>query len=170
MRAEQILRPARPSFIVVSLLTGFCLQLLPLGHLAWWPDVLMVVLAFWALHQPQRIGIGVAFMLGLAMDVQGASLLGQHALAYCVLVFVVQAMQNRLLWYQSGWQQAVLLLLPFALTHLCLFVVGAASSRVLPSPWLLLAPLLQALLWVPLRRLLLVPQMSPPSARERRPI
>ena len=47
--------------------------MLPLGRQAWQPDLLMVLLAFWALNQPQRVGMGVAFLLGLCMDVDRSS-------------------------------------------------------------------------------------------------
>jgi rod shape-determining protein MreD len=33
------------------------------------PDLLALVLVFWSVHQPLRIGIGAAFVFGLAMDV-----------------------------------------------------------------------------------------------------
>ncbi|KKW69256.1 hypothetical protein AAV94_00535 [Lampropedia cohaerens] len=166
--SEQILRPARQRFIVLSLLLAFCLQIVPLGQLPWRPDVLLLVLVFWGLHQPQRIGIGTAFALGVAMDVQAASLLGQHALAYAVVVTWVQSMANRLLWYPSGIQQAVLLLVPFVLATLLQMAVGWAASHSVPPLPMLLAPLAQALLWPLTRHLLLAPQLSAPTERERR--
>lgn len=169
-RTEQILRPAKLSFIVVSLLLAFCLQLVPLGQVPWRPDLLLLVLSFWALHQPQRVGAGVAFALGVAMDVQAASLLGQHALGYVVMVCWVQTTQNRLLWYQSGLQQAILLLVPFVLVCLLHIAIGWLATRLLPPASMLLAPLLQTALWPLVRRMLLAPQLSPPTEKERRPL
>ena len=52
------------------------------------PDLLAVVLVFWNVHQPRRVGVGVAFVFGLLMDVHEGALLGQHALAYTLLSFV----------------------------------------------------------------------------------
>lgn len=163
VRGEQLLLPVRPGFIWTTLLVAFCLQLIPLGVQGWRPDLLMMALVFWALHQPQRIGIVWAFVFGLLMDVQSASLLGQHALAYAVLVFAVQAVRNRLLWYRTGAQQSVFLLQFFVLAQLLLFVPGYLASHALPSAWVLLAPLLQAALWPLLRGLLLAPQMRAPE-------
>ena len=55
-----------------------------------WFDVLAVVLVFWGVHQPRRMGMAPAFVLGLLMDVHQGALLGQHALAYSLLSFSVQ--------------------------------------------------------------------------------
>lgn len=166
--STQILHPARPRFIVLSLLLALCVQIIPLGQVPWRPDILLLVTTFWALHQPQRVGIGVAFMLGVVMDVQAASLLGQHALAYVVLVFWVQTAQNRLLWYSSGSQQALLLLLPFALASGLQWLTGWLSSHIAPAPASLLAPVLQTLLWPATRALLLAPQLRAPGSKESR--
>ncbi len=43
--------------------------MLPLGRAPWMPDLLALVLVFWSVHQPLRVGIGVAFVFGLLMDV-----------------------------------------------------------------------------------------------------
>ena len=55
------------------------------GRTPWMPDLLALVLVFWSVHQPLRVGIGAAFVFGLLMDVHQAALLGQHALAYTAL-------------------------------------------------------------------------------------
>lgn len=167
---EQILQPAKPRFIWLSLLVAFCVELLPLGVLPWRPDVLMLALAFWCIYQPQRVGMGVAFFFGLLMDVNAASLLGQQALAYAVLVFVLQSVRNRLLWYSSGLQQAVLMWQFFMLAHAVVFAVGYVSSAVVPGWAALLAPVAQAALWPLVRWILLAPQMRPPEQDDHRPL
>ena len=76
---QPLLLPANPVFIWGSLLAATLLNMVPLGRTAWMPDFLALVLVFWSVHQPLRVGIGAAFVFGLAMDVQQAALLGQHA-------------------------------------------------------------------------------------------
>ncbi|HXD42981.1 MAG TPA: rod shape-determining protein MreD, partial [Ramlibacter sp.] len=78
---QQLLLPANPVFIWGSLLLALLVNMLPLGRTAWLPDFLALALVFWSVHQPLRVGIGAAFIFGLAMDVHQAALLGQHALA-----------------------------------------------------------------------------------------
>lgn len=165
---EHILRPARTSFIVVSLLLALCLELLPLGPLPWRPDVLLVVLTFWALYQPTRVGVVVAFGLGLAMDVHSASLLGQHALAYIVVVTWVQAARNRILWYPTGIQQAILLMVPFAIAAALQALTGWIASREVPHLSIVVSVLVEAALWPFIRRLLFAPQMGETLDNERR--
>ena len=63
--SNQLLLPANPLFIWGSLLAAFSLNLIPLGRAPYMPDFLALVIAFWAIHQPRRIGIGIAFTLGL---------------------------------------------------------------------------------------------------------
>ena len=79
-RGQQLLLPVNPAFIAVSLLIGLAINLVPLGRWVWLPDLLMVLIVFWGVHQPLRTGMGVAFALGLCMDVGQSALLGQHAL------------------------------------------------------------------------------------------
>ena len=67
-RGEPLLLPVNPVFIGASLAIGLAFNMLPLGRIAWMPDLLMVLLVFWAVHQPLRIGMGVAFVLGLCME------------------------------------------------------------------------------------------------------
>jgi rod shape-determining protein MreD len=61
------------------------------------PDLLLLALLFWALHEPHRVGLGTAFALGLLMDVAGATELGEHALSYVAATFTAQALRVRVL-------------------------------------------------------------------------
>jgi rod shape-determining protein MreD len=51
------------------------------------PDFVALVLLYWCTHKPHRVGIGIAWLVGIFADVADASLFGQHALAYSVLAF-----------------------------------------------------------------------------------
>src|SRR5918997_3039946 len=111
---QQLLLPANPLFIWSSLLLALAINMVPLGRVAWMPDVLALVLVFWSVHQPQRIGIGAAFLFGMIMDVHQAALLGQHALAYTILSFFAITMHRRLLWFTVPSQAVQVLPLFFA--------------------------------------------------------
>ena len=73
--------------IVLSLLLAVGFNLVPLGRNPAMPDLLALALVFWNVHQPRRVGIGLAFMFGLIMDVHDSAILGQHALAYTLLSY-----------------------------------------------------------------------------------
>ena len=84
---DQLLLPVNPLFIGLSLLLALALEMLPVGRHAASPDLLALVLVFWIVHQPQRVGVGLAFLFGLLIDVHEGAVLGQHALAYTLLAY-----------------------------------------------------------------------------------
>ncbi len=86
--SDQLLLPANPLFIAFTLLAAFAFNLLPLGRQPAMPDLLAVVLVFWGVHQPRRVGVLWAFAFGLLIDVHDGAVLGQHALAYTLLAFL----------------------------------------------------------------------------------
>jgi rod shape-determining protein MreD len=120
-------------------------------------------------HQPQRVGIGVAFLCGLVMDVQQGALLGQHALAYTLLAFLATMIHRRLLWFTLP-SQAIQILPLFVAAHLVSLVVRMASGGMFPGWQLLMAPLIEAFLWPLATWVLLAPQRRPPDPDENRPL
>ena len=166
---QQLLLPANPLFIWGSLLLALFANMLPLGRVAWMPDFLALVLVFWSVHQPLRVGIGSAFFFGLAMDVHQAALLGQHALAYTALSFLAIAIHRRLLWFSVP-SQAVQVLPLFAVMHAIELAVRMLSGGIFPGLTILVAPLAEALLWPVVSVVLLVPQRRAPDPDENRPL
>ncbi|GAB1385301.1 rod shape-determining protein MreD [Melaminivora sp.] len=168
-RGQPLLMPARPAFIALSLLLALLLVMLPLGRVLWTPDWLLLVLVFWGLHQPARVGMGLAFALGLVVDVQQSALLGQHALVYALALFAVQAGARRLLWFDAP-IQALHLALLFLPAHALQVLLRLAGGAGLPDITLLLAPLLETLLWPVTTWVLLAPQRRPPNQDDNRPL
>lgn len=131
-----------------SLAVGLLLLVLPLPAALEMarPHLLALVLAYWALEAPGRWGIAAAWCLGLLADVLTGSLLGEQALRMAVLVFLVQRFRAQLRFFPA-WQQAASVgLLLFNDLALMLLVRGVAGVG-LPTPGVLLAPLLGALVW-----------------------
>jgi rod shape-determining protein MreD len=166
---QQLLLPANPMFIWGSLCAALMLDMLPLGRMPGLPDVLMLLLVFWSVHQPLRISIGTAFCFGVVMDVHQSALLGQHALSYCALSYLAQAMQRRLLWFSAG-SQALQVLPLFLAAHFIELLLRLAMGGVFPGFWMLLAPLLEAALWPLANWVLLAPQRRPPDRDQNRPL
>jgi rod shape-determining protein MreD len=172
-RGRPLLLPASSLFIWCSLLVALGLNMLfnmgGLGRAAWVPDLLALVLVFWTIHQPLRVGMTVAFLLGLAMDVHQGALLGQHALAYSVLSFLAIAMHRRLLWFSVPSQAAQVLPL-FVAAHALSLLLGLLAGGEFPGWSMLLAPALEALLWPVVSVLLLLPQKRAPNPDANRPL
>ncbi|MBP6765123.1 MAG: rod shape-determining protein MreD [Rubrivivax sp.] len=167
--SNQLLLPANPLFIVFTLLLACGLSMLPVGRVAGMPDVLAVVLVFWTVYQPRRVGVGLCFGFGLLIDVHQGALLGQHALAYTLLGFVATIMHRRLLWFGAV-EQALQILPLFFAAHVVSLAVGLLSGGMFPGWWLLLAPLLETLLWPVVMLLLLAPQRRAPDPDQNRPL
>ncbi|MDO8887889.1 rod shape-determining protein MreD [Hydrogenophaga sp.] len=170
---QQLLLPANPVFIWFSLLSALMFNMLLnmglWGRSAWVPDLLAVTLVFWSVHQPLRIGVGVAFLFGLAMDVHQGALLGQHALAYTVLGFLAISMHRRLLWFGVP-NQAVQVLPLFVAAHVLELLVRMASGGSFPGLTYFIAPVLEAMLWPVVSVLLLAPQRRAPNPDDNRPL
>ena len=84
-----------------TLILSWCLDLLPLSHLPYFPSFLVLTLVFWTIHQPQRIYYWLAFLFGLLTDADTGAVFGQHALTYCMVVFFTELMSVRLSWLSS---------------------------------------------------------------------
>jgi rod shape-determining protein MreD len=166
---QQLLLPANPLFIWFSLLVAMMANMLPVGRIAWMPDFLALVLVFWSVHQPLRVGVATAFVFGLAIDVHQASLLGQHALAYTTLSYFAITIHRRLLWFTVP-SQAVQVLPLFAAAHGIEVAIRLLAGGAYPGPAVLLAPVIEAALWPVISILLLLPQRRPPDPDENRPL
>lgn len=170
---RQLLLPASPSFIWLSIFAALICNLFENfyfgGWVSWAPDFLIITLVFWNIHQPQRIGMGVAFAFGLAMDVHQTTLLGQHALCYSLLSFVAITLHRRVLWFKTL-TQAVQLLPLFAAVHLIELAMRLMFGHAWPDWQLVFAPLLEALLWPAASLILLMPQRRSPDPDANRPL
>ena len=167
-RPEEILLPVKPWYVVLTLMVAFLGNLLPLSGVALVvkPDFLALVLLYWCIREPRLISVGIAWCLGLLMDVPDGTVLGQHALAYAVLAYAAEYFRRRVLrfplWQQAA-QVAVLLLFCAGLV-LLLRVMGGAP---LPRWTYAVGPLTGALLWPAATVLLQWPQRPPASPSER---
>lgn len=168
-RGQPLLLPANPVFIWGSLLAALLFNMLPLGRQPWVPDLLALVLVFWSVHQPLRVGIATAFVFGLAMDVHQTALLGQHALGYTILSYFAITIHRRLLWFSVP-SQALQVLPLFAAAHAIELALRMFAGGVFPGPSLLLAPVIESLLWPVVSVLLLAPQRRAPDPDENRPL
>jgi rod shape-determining protein MreD len=167
--SDQLLLPVNPLFIGLSLLLAFAFNLLPLGRVPAMPDLLAVALVFWGVHQPRRVGVGLAFVFGLLMDVHQGALLGQHALAYTLLSFIAITVHRRLLWF--GVLEQTLQIAPiFFAAHGVALAVRLIAGDMFPGWSMLLAPVFEAAMWPLATLLLLAPQRRAPDPDQNRPL
>jgi rod shape-determining protein MreD len=150
--------PAGPGLILASFVAAYLFNSLPWSGWALLarPDMLLVVLVFWAIHQPGSVGQGLAFALGLAMDVGDSMLLGQHALAYVIATYGVQALRVRVLAFPIL-EQTLHVLGIFAGATIVIVLLNLLLGAAFPGLALALSPLLAALAWGPLTWILYLP-------------
>ena len=167
--SSRILQPVRPLFILASLLAALVLNFLPTSAWPWMPDWVVLVIVFWSIREPRRVGMGSGFLLGLAMDVADSSLMGQHALAYVLAAYAATSLSRRILWFPLG-QQALHVLPLLLMVQAVQFAVRAVPGIDLPGLSYFVGPLFGALLWWPLTFILLLPQYQPVDRDANRPI
>ena len=169
MSRTQILRPVNPIFMWGTIIVALVLNLQPWGRLYGIPDFVALALVFWNIHQPRRVGIGAAFVMGLLMDVNNANLLGEHALAYTLLSYLAITIHRRVLWFSIPIQSAhifVLLLMAQAIQYFMQFIVTGNTLH----PLFFAESLIGAVLWPVVTWLLLAPQRRPTDKDDTRPI
>lgn len=147
--------PASAGLIFLSILGAYLLAVLPWSGnwLLARPDFVLLVLLFWTIHEPRSIGQGVAFALGLLMDVSDSMLMGQHAFAYVVGVFGAQVLRLRILTFHLPEQTLHVL----GLTVTASFVTLALNlllGATFPGWAYAVSPVLTALLWGPVNLIL----------------
>jgi len=167
--ADQLLLPVNPLFIWATLLVALAFSLMPLGRQPGLPDLLALALVFWNVHQPRRVGVGLAFAFGLVIDVHDGAMLGQHALAYTLLSFFAVTIHRRLLWFSVP-AQALQILPLFIGAHAVSLVVRMIAGGMLPGWQIVLAPVFESLLWPLASWVLLAPQRRPPDPDQNRPL
>lgn len=167
--SSRILLPVQPWFILMSLLVALVLNFLPTSAWPWVPDWVALVMVFWGVREPRRVGMGAGFILGLAMDVADASLMGQHALAYVLASYAASSLSRRILWFPLG-QQALHILPLLLIVQLVQMGVRVMPGVDFPGLSYLIGPLVGAVLWFPLTFILLLPQYQPVDRDANRPI
>lgn len=164
--AEEILLPVKTGFVALALMVALLLNLLPLSGwvLLLRPDFIALVLLFWGLEHPRKVGFLPAFLLGVAMDVAQGSLLGQHALAYSALMFAAIAIHRRVPLF--GVREQVLHILGILLVaQVVVLGVRLATGSEFPGWWYFLPSATGAILW-PFARHALTAPLRPRSERK----
>ena len=95
MRFEQWLALARTRIVIITMLVAWALSFLTWRQ-AIWLDCMALILLFWKVYQPSRISLPVAFVVGILVDVQQSSRMGEHALMYVWLVYLMGLLAPRL--------------------------------------------------------------------------
>ena len=166
---QRILLPVSVAYMALTIVLALLFNFMPWHDLVGVPDMVALVLTFWCVHQPRRIGMGIAWFVGLVMDAGNGTLLGQHAFAYAFLAFGAITLHRRILWF-SLWQQAAHVLVLLLASQGLMLAVRMVAGGVFPGFGYFVGSLTAAALWPVASFLLLLPQRRPESVDENRPI
>ena len=134
--------------ILASFVVALLLTMLPLPELlrGLRPEWLTIVLIYWSMALPDRIGIGWAWLVGLILDVATGSLLGQHALALAIVAFLTLELHQRIRVFPLMQQGFAILVLVAMAQMITLWVNGIIGTPA--KSWTYWLPsLISALLW-----------------------
>lgn len=131
-----------------TLLASLMLMLVPLPGVLqafkpYWPAL---VLIYWALEPNTRVGLGLAFLVGLGADVFDGVLLGEQSLRLTALVFIVLRFRSRLRFFPM-WQQALAVLALLLNDRVLLLIVRVFAGDQAPAASWWIAPFVGAALW-----------------------
>ena len=164
MAPQEILLPVKPAFVVVTLLGALLLNLLPWSGSWLWvrPDLVALVVLYWCIEQPRRIGFTAAWLLGLLMDIADSSLFGQHALAYVILAYAGIVLHRRVQRFPITPQ--VLHVIPLLLLNdVIVLVIRALAGSDFPGYQYFIGSFVGGALWPLLSFLLKLPQRTKPD-------
>lgn len=125
---------------------GIMLMLMPLPEWArpYRPEWLVLAIIYWSMAMPKNVGVGIAWILGICVDVIQGALLGQHALGFALTAYIALRFHQRVRNYPLH-QQAMfvgMILLPYM--SISLWILGILGED--PKSWLYWAPVLTSVL------------------------
>ena len=122
---------SRASWVITAtFFAAYVLTLLPgpAWFDTWRPNWVTLVLIYWCLATPARVGIGIGWLTGLIFDLLYGAVLGQYALAGTVIAYLAVKIHLRVRMFPL-WQQAVtILVLLIVYQILVLWVRGALGE------------------------------------------
>ena len=137
-------------WMFASVVLAILLALLPLPQTLapLRPYWLALVVAYWVLENPDRAGLGFAFVAGLLADVAQGAILGEQALRMVILAFILDRFRTRLRFFPV-WQQALVMCGLLINDRIVAAIVHLLAGTPQADPMYWLSPLTGALRWGP---------------------
>jgi len=142
--------------IFLSFFIAYLLAIVPFPDWAmnYRPEWVPMVLIYWVMALPYRVGIGSAWVTGIILDVLEGSVLGLNALGLVIIAYVTLSLHQRMRMFSSLQQAGLLLALlgiNLVLSHWLQIVTGQTVASGL---MFLMAALTSAIIWPSLFQLM----------------
>ncbi|WP_341502870.1 rod shape-determining protein MreD [Gallaecimonas sp. GXIMD4217] len=111
------------------------------------PDWVSLVLIYWIMATPHKINVGIAWLVGLVLDVLLGSTLGVHALALAIIAYLVALNFQKIRTY-SVWQQGLIVMFLICAKLLLVYWVEHITNRVQLPPGYFWPVLTSGLMWL----------------------
>lgn len=136
------------SLIFLTIMAAILLSLLQMPEMLspFMPYWVAMVVIYWSLETRGIISLGLAFLIGLVLDVLSGSLMGLHALSLVVMVFLVQRFRSRLRFFPP-WQQAFSILGLLVNDRIILIWITMLLGESMPTWKYWLPPLVGMAIW-----------------------
>ena len=134
--------------ITATFVLALILTALPMPESAaiWRPAWVALVLVYWCMAVPDRVGVIVGWTAGLLLDVMSGTLLGQHALGLGIVAYVTHRAHRRVRVLPLWRQGITIFVLIFLYQALVLWSNGIRGIPVTaPAYWT--SPLVSMFLW-----------------------
>lgn len=134
--------------ISTTLIFSLILAMLPMPDWTVWlrPAWVLLVLIYWAMTIPYRVNVGVAFIMGILVDLLSGTLLGEHALAFTIVIYFVNRMHIRIRMYHMV-QQGLSVLFFVLLYQFIIYCIQGFIGKLPTSHLYWLSSLTSMLLW-----------------------
>ncbi len=149
-------RPHGIWVIVLSFLVAYLLAIVPFPEWAmpYRPEWVPMVLMYWTMALPYRVGIGSAWFAGIILDILEGSVLGLNAMALVIIAYVTLSLHLRLRMFTPLQQAGIVLSLVginLLLSHWLQIISG---QTVASNLMFLMAAVTSAIIWPSLFHLL----------------
>ena len=134
--------------IVLSFIIGLILMILPLPDWVqiYRPHWVALILIYWSMALPKRVGLWSAFFIGLLVDTAQGTLLGQHAMALVIIVYININFYQRVRVLALA-QQAIYVFVLLAMIQVVVAWVEGIMGRPVPILAFFSAPFIGMLIW-----------------------
>jgi len=134
--------------IFLSLLVGLILMILPLPEAVqvYRPHWVALILIYWNMALPNRVGPWIAFIIGIIVDTSQGTLIGQHALALVIIIYINQNFHQRIR-VMSLVQQAIYVFGLLVINQVIIVWVEGIMGRPPPILAFFGAPFVGMLIW-----------------------
>jgi len=116
--------------IILTAIVAMMLRILPFSMALdnFNPDWVLLVLIYWSLALPDRVGVFNGWLVGLLTDVLTGRLLGQYALIYSLVCYFCVKLHKRIRRYPLP-QQSIFVFLCLLLAQLIIFWIESMQAN-----------------------------------------